>query len=88
MLHAGCLSLEVEKGRYHRPKPKPLAERVFKMCYSVSVEDEMHFMMSCSMYDDIREPLIEYFINKNDSFFDMDLYEILFILCNLLIFIL
>ena len=75
MLHAGCLPLEVEKGRYHKPKPKPLAERLCSMCNSESVEDEMHFMMSCSMYDDIREPLIEYFINMNDSFYDMDLNE-------------
>ena len=75
MLRAGCLPLEVEKGRHHRPKPIPLEERVCKMCNCGSVEDEIHFLMGCNLYDDLREPLFMHFEDKDKAFSEMGLKD-------------
>lgn len=46
------LPLEIEKGRYTRPKT-PVNDRICKHCDSHEVEDETHFLINCSFYDDI-----------------------------------
>ena len=70
MLRGGCLPLEVEKGRYKRPKT-PLNERTCKMCLSNCVEDENHFIMNCPLYEDLREDLFQHYRCKFDSFNDL-----------------
>ena len=46
-LHAGCLLLAVETGRYQTPKVL-LGERACKICNNDKVETEFHFVMECS----------------------------------------
>ena len=43
--------LEIEIGRYHRPKLKP-DERLCQVCDAI--EDEMHCLMSCKLKQDLR----------------------------------
>ena len=45
--------LEIERGRRTRPKPTPACERYCRQC-TTKVEDEIHFVIECPMYDDIR----------------------------------
>jgi hypothetical protein len=51
-LRSGTNCLEIEKGR-HLGIDKKL--RFCKNCDSKSVEDEMHFVMHCPLYKDLRE---------------------------------
>ena len=53
---SGALPLAVETGRYSRPQV-PLNDRLCKFCALNSVEDEIHFLMVCPLYTDIRYEL-------------------------------
>ena len=55
-LRTGSLPLEIEKGRFAKPKV-PLEQRVCKYCNSSNVEDEKHFLIDCDLYTDIRYEL-------------------------------
>ena len=54
---SGCLPLHIETGRYAKPKV-PLNERICKFCTEGNVEDEMHFLLHCEFYSDIRRQLL------------------------------
>ena len=56
-------SLEIEKGRHCRPKI-PASERKCNVCKNNEVEDENHFLMSCSGFDNLRQ---EYFNMRNNN---------------------
>ena len=47
------IPLAVETGRYTKPKT-PLAVRLCKFCDSAVVEDEIHFLIDCEFYSDIK----------------------------------
>ena len=51
-LRCGTLPLTVETGRFNRP-PTPLDERTCPFC-NFCVEDEVHFMVDCPIYSDLR----------------------------------
>ena len=54
-LRVGCHSLEIERGRYHKPRSVPVSQR---LCHkSKSVEDEKHFLCECSKYVNLRNYL-------------------------------
>ena len=61
-LRISAHSLQIELGRYSVPKT-PADARYCKLCHAGNigkyVEDEMHFMLKCSSYDDIRKILSE-----------------------------
>ena len=61
------LPLEIENGRYTRPKP-PINERIYKLCDAHVVEDETHFLISCDFYDDIRYELFQLACQINLNF--------------------
>jgi hypothetical protein len=42
--------LEIELGRYHKPKPIPVDERICRQCALGKTEDEVHFMFECDKY--------------------------------------
>ena len=71
MLRAGSLPLEIEKGRHHNP-PVPLNERVCKVCTSGVIEDEIHFIMDCSLYDDLRHEIFTHMNSFIDGFDSSD----------------
>ena len=57
-----CHSLEIERGRYHRPKPLPADQRFCPSCQQLGrklVEDEVHFLMFCRAYAEERLKLFD-----------------------------
>ena len=54
MLRCGSLPLEVELGRRDGI---PLDKRYCKMCNQNVIEDEIHVLLQCPLYDDIRSNL-------------------------------
>ena len=52
------IPLAVETGRYTKPKTSH-AERLCKFCDSAVVEDELHFLIDCEFYSDIRYELFQ-----------------------------
>ena len=55
---SGSLPLFIETGRYAKPKV-PLNERKCKFCSAEMVEDELHFLLGCDFYSDLRRPLLD-----------------------------
>jgi hypothetical protein len=55
---SGALPLAVETVRYSRPQIS-LNERLCKFCNTNSVENEIHFLMLCPLYSDIRYELFQ-----------------------------
>ena len=52
-----CHPLQIEKGRYHRPRPIPAGRRYCPLCHKRGrdvVEDETHFLLECNSYADER----------------------------------
>lgn len=61
---------ENETGRYTKPKKTPLAERKCNLCQSGEIEDELHFVLKCSLYDSERKLLwdsLKSFFNYDDE---------------------
>ena len=55
MFRCGNLPLHIETGRYARPK-LPVEQRTCFHCID-TIEDELHFLIDCPFYDDIRRNL-------------------------------
>ena len=53
----GLLHLRIETARFVRPRVPP-EERVCLICNSREVEDESHFLLFCSEYDQLRQTLL------------------------------
>ena len=66
-LHAGCLPLAVETGRYRIPEV-PLGERVCKLCNNGKVETEFHFVMECNKLQTLRNELFFIITEKDHTF--------------------
>ena len=62
------LPLAIETGRYTRPKT-PVNERICKYCSSGDIDDEIHFLINCDFFDDIRYHLF-YLTSLENSFFN------------------
>ena len=60
----GILPLRIETGRYVSEKPE---ERLCKVCQSGQIENELHFLFNCVLYNDFRNYLLSA-INQKDSF--------------------
>ncbi len=52
----GILPLEIETGRW---QTKPVEERICKVCESCEVENEFHFIFSCTLYNNIKAPFLQ-----------------------------
>ena len=57
-LRCGNLPLEIDLGRFNRPKT-PLENRICKMCSMNVIENELHFMMECPLYNNLRYDQIQ-----------------------------
>ncbi len=53
----GLLPLSIETGRWGNI---PLEDRICKMCDSLVVEDEYHFIFHCSLYNNISDPFLHH----------------------------
>ena len=62
MLRCGSLPLEIEVGRR---KNIALQDRKCKMCTLNTVENEIHLLLECPLYDDIRDDILHNFIDKD-----------------------
>jgi hypothetical protein len=63
-LRLGILSLKIETGRFTN---MPIDERVCEFCDNI-VEDEMHFILACPLYDVQRNLLVEKAISVYEHF--------------------
>ena len=63
------LPLAIETGRYTRPKT-PVNERTCKYCSSGEVDDEIHFLINCESFDDLRYNLFLLASDGNSFFTD------------------
>ena len=52
---SGSLPLLIETGRYSKV---PLQNRICKLCNSNQIEDELHFLLNCEFFEDLRRPLL------------------------------
>ena len=52
--------LRIERGRYERVNNRivPEVDRICKYCPSGEIENEYHFVMTCSLYKELRSDLI------------------------------
>ena len=65
-LRAGVLPLAIETGRY---KKSDVQDRICLFCDSKCVEDEIHFICSCSLYNEIRSEVFgSAIISQHDTF--------------------
>ena len=62
----GVAPIRLETGRYER---LPVCERVCPFCKDV-VENETHVIISCPLYDDLRQQMIDYASVLNYDFND------------------
>ena len=42
--------LEIERGRHVKPQKLPLEQRICQRCTSNSIDDEIHFLITCSYF--------------------------------------
>ena len=59
--------LEIEAGRWARPKSIPLDERKCRTCNKI--EDEYHFVIECTLFKEIRSEFIHKYYWKRPSMF-------------------
>ena len=71
-LMCGTSNLKTERGRH---KKIPRENRFCILCQNMEVEDEVHFILKCPFYEDLRNPLLQlanlqYFteLNSGSSF--------------------
>ena len=50
--------LEIERGRHVKPQKNPLEQRICQRCTSNSVDDEIHFLITCSYFATQRTSLL------------------------------
>ena len=63
-LRISAHNLEIGKGRLFRTIPIPAEERFCRHCVS-KVEDEIHFITECPLYENIRKELLGPYTDKN-----------------------
>jgi hypothetical protein len=57
-IRIGAHDLEVERGRWTKPKPVPASDRFCRHCKTVA-ETEIHFMIECPVYSQPRSDLLK-----------------------------
>ena len=60
----GILHLRIETARFVRPKIPP-EERICLICNNGEVEDEIHFLLTCSRFEQLRQTLFNQIIDIN-----------------------
>ena len=71
-LRAGILPLHIETGRFVDTK---LNDRICRICGNGEIEDEIHFITSCSAYSDLRDILFTKAANDNPEFISYDVLD-------------
>ena len=68
-LRASSYVLEIERGRYTRPKT-PITERLCPFCNVV--EDEQHFLLICKIYDQERKIMFSKISTKFENICEIE----------------
>ena len=71
-LRTSSHSLEIERGRYTKPKT-PAHQRLCSMCKTV--EDEFHFIMECECNSELRHGLFDKMSNQYKIFVELNQLE-------------
>ena len=61
-------SLRIETGRYSRPKIER-SQRYCELCANLELEDEYHFVIVCTIHNDLRKLYIKKYYTTRPSFF-------------------
>jgi hypothetical protein len=67
-LRSGSLPLAVETGRYTK---KPLCDRICTLCSSHNIENEIHFVIDCLFYEDLRYTMMNELSKQYPDFKDL-----------------
>ena len=71
---------EIERGRYTKPKTD-ISKRLCHVCYTI--EDEMHFLINCKLYEPERQCLFLMIYEKKQNFQSLnDVENFTFLLSN------
>jgi hypothetical protein len=71
-LRAGVLPLHVETGRFRNTR---LEDRICSLCNLQHIEDEMHFLFDCTLYNDLRRQWFQGVRNKVHNFENLSNFE-------------
>ena len=79
-LRASSHTLEIERGRYTKPKTD-VSKRLCPVCYTI--EDEVHFLINCKLYEPERQRLFLMINEKKQNFQSLnDVEKFTFLLSN------
>ncbi len=65
-------NLEIEEGRYIKPHKIPVNERFCQLCNYGLIEDEIHFVLVCESYNDIRELFFSKISSLINNFYNLE----------------
>ena len=66
----GILPLRIETGRWYQGLD--VNQRLCEICKNGDIEDEVHFLIRCNAYDDLRKILFDKCNNKDENFHNME----------------
>jgi len=69
-LRSGTLPLHVETGRFRNIK---LENRICSLCQLNEIEDEVHFLFKCPLYNEVRERWLHRIRNEHHEFDNEDI---------------
>lgn len=73
----GIIPIRIETGRF---QGEPIEERICVFCSNRSVEDEFHFLLHCSLYNDYRKKLFENIgLNQSEEISEDELLRLLIV---------
>ena len=79
-LRAGILPLHIETGRFRNTK---LENRLCSLCQLNEIEDEYHFLFSCSLYENARTNFVDKIKSENTEFENLDITSKLKVMFNM-----
>jgi hypothetical protein len=68
---SGVAPIRLETGRYERGRYLPVEERICYLCDNNAVESEIHVILECPVYNDIREDLFHHCNTSMPNFNDL-----------------
>jgi hypothetical protein len=66
-LHTSSHRLAIESGRWHKPQPIPLPNRLCVLCNVL--DDEFHFVLECMRHIDLRRKYISNYYYEHPSMY-------------------
>ena len=71
LFRSGVAPIRLETGRYERGKYLPVKERTCYFCDNI-VESELHVILECPLYNDLREEMFHHCNSQLPNFNDME----------------